>query len=217
MPDGLLDQLDEGSRRALLARMNRRTYRKGDTLFHAGDPGDSLHVIAKGHVAVRVSTRYGDVVTFTVLGPSASFGEQALLDPRAIRTASVVALDAVETHVLHRRDFDDLRTSVPAVERFMIDLLAAQVRRLSEHLLDALCLPADDRVVHRLADVADLYADDSNQATLTLKQEDLASMAGTTRPTANRVLKQLEASGLVSLSRGRIVVTDVAQLRTRAK
>jgi CRP-like cAMP-binding protein len=196
--------------------MNRRTYRKGDTLFHEGDPGDSLHVIAKGHVAVKVSTRYGDVVTLTVLGPSASFGEQALLDPRSIRTASVVALDAVETHVLHRRDFDDLRTSVPAVERFMIDLLAAQVRRLSGHLLDALCMPADDRVVHRLADVADLYAD-SNQARLALKQEDLASMAGTTRPTANRVLKLLEAAGIVSLSRGQILVTDVAELRRRAK
>ena len=114
--------------------MLRRSFRKGDTLFHEGEPGDSLHVIEKGHVAIRVSTRMGDVVTLTVLGAGASFGEQALLDPRAIRTASAITLDPVETRVLHRKDFDELRATVPVVERFLTHLLAAQVRRLSEHL-----------------------------------------------------------------------------------
>ena len=41
-------------------------------------------------------------------------------------------------------------------------------------------------------------------------------MAGTTRPTANRVLKQLEDDGIVSLSRGRTLVLDRARLDKRA-
>ena len=216
MSGGLLDQLDDADRRALLATMRPRSYRKGAILFTEGEPGDTLFVIDEGHVAIRSSTPEGDVITLTVLGPSASFGEQALLDPRAVRTASAVALDSVKTSILHRKDFDDLRAKSPAVERFLIQLLAAQVRRLSVQLLDALCMSADDRVTHRLAEVADLYADGGTEAHLTLRQDDLASIAGTTRPTANRVLKQLETAGIVRLSRGQIVVTDLERQRRRA-
>jgi len=217
MRSGLLDQLDADDRRALLATMARRTFRKNDTLFHAGDPGDTLHVVDKGHVAIRVSTRSGDVVTLTVLGPGATFGEQALLDDRSVRTASAVALDPVETRTLHRRDFEALRAASPSVERFLTQMLAGQVRRLTEQLLDALYMGADQRVMRRLADVAEVYAGERNEAELLVRQDDLASMAGTTRPTANRVLKQLESDGTVSLARGRIIVADVAELRRRAK
>lgn len=216
MGDGLLDQLDPDDRRTVLAKMPRRRFRKGDTLFHEGDPGDTLHVIEAGHVAIRVSTPLGDVVTLTVLGPRDSFGEQALLEQR-VRTASAVALDQVETRTLHRKDFDLLRATSPAVERFLIQALAAQVRRLSGHLLDALHVPADQRVVRRLAEAAELYARGGDEIVLDLKQDDLASMAGTTRPTANQVLKQLEAEGIVRLARGQITVTGLDGLRRRAR
>ncbi len=96
-------------------------------------------------------------------------------------------------------------------------MLAGQVRRLTEQLLDALYMGADQRVMRRLADVAEVYAGERNEAELLVRQDDLASMAGTTRPTANRVLKQLESDGTVSLARGRIIVADVAELRRRAK
>ena len=65
----------------MLARLNRRTYRKGVTIFHEGDPGDSLHLIEKGRVAVRASTRSGDEAILAVLGRADFFGEQALLSP----------------------------------------------------------------------------------------------------------------------------------------
>lgn len=55
--------------------------------------------------------------TSTVAGlsrPMPSFGEQALLSPAAVRTASAVALDATETSSLHRREFEGLRASTPA-------------------------------------------------------------------------------------------------------
>jgi CRP/FNR family transcriptional regulator, cyclic AMP receptor protein len=110
-----------------------------------------------------------------------------------------------------------LRTSSPTVERFLTNMLAAQVRRLTEQLLEALYVPADQRVVRRLADVAEVYAEDRNEADLALRQDDLATMAGTTRPTANRVLKQLESEGAVELARGRIAISDVAGLRRRAR
>jgi CRP-like cAMP-binding protein len=214
---GLLEVLDDVDRRSVLATMTRRSYRKGDTLYFEGDPGDSLHVLQKGHVAVKVSTPFGDVATLNVLGPGESFGELALLSGDSLRTASVIALEPVETKALHRRDFDELRRKHPAVERLLVEALAAQVQRLSGQVLDALYVPADKRVIRRMAQLAALYDDGSAVISVPVRQEDIASMAGTTRPTANRVLMSLQADGLLTLARGRTDVLDLPGLERRAR
>ena len=157
MESGLLGGLSAEEQRAVVASMVRRSYRKDETLFHEGDPGESLLIVERGRVAIRTSTPLGDVATLAILGRGDSFGEQALIDASAVRTASAVALETVEVRSLHRRQFDELRETYPSVNRLLVELLAAQVRRLSAHLLDALYLPVEQRVVRRLRDLAELY------------------------------------------------------------
>ncbi len=212
----VLGELDETERRLVLQRAVRRRFRKGDTLFFEGDPGDTLHLLAKGKVAVRVSTPMGETATLSVLGPGSCFGEQALLSGQGTRTATVVALEATETMAIQRATFEEIRSQHPAVERFLVQLLAAQVRRLSTGMLEALYLPADTRVLRRLLDTAAVYNDGSRPIRIPLTQEDLATMAGTTRPTANRALQQLEAAGHVQLGRGRVDIVDLDALARAA-
>jgi CRP/FNR family cyclic AMP-dependent transcriptional regulator len=211
---GLLSALTDDERRQVLAGTVRRKFAKGEVLFHEGDPGDSVHLIEKGHVAVRVSTALGDVSTHTVLGPGSSFGEQALLAPDARRTATAAALDPVETRVLHRDQFAALVDTHPKVALVLVELLAAQVRRLSDRLVEALFVPAETRVMRRVLDLVTVFGDG---APIAVTQEDIATMAGTTRPTANRVLKAAEDAGAVALTRGRIEVLDRDTLAARAR
>ncbi|HEX6664910.1 MAG TPA: helix-turn-helix domain-containing protein [Gaiellaceae bacterium] len=56
--------------------------------------------------------------------------------------------------------------------------------------LDALYVPAERRVLRRLPELADVYADDDGVIALT--QEELGQIAGTTRATVNRVLREQE-------------------------
>lgn len=212
--DHLFERLPEAERRALRAAARRRRFRRGDTIFHEGEAGDTLHVIDAGHVAIKVVTAMGDVVTLTVLGPGESFGEQALLAPDARRTASAVCLDEVQTIAVGGDDFEDLRHRLPAVDRFLVDVLAAQVRRLSGQLVESLHVQAETRVLRRLATLAAAFGGDPPVIPVT--QDDVASMAGTTRPTVNRALRALEAAGTVALGRGRITVLDERDLARRA-
>jgi CRP/FNR family cyclic AMP-dependent transcriptional regulator len=213
----LLATLDADDRRAVLVACTRRKFRKGDTVFHAGDPGDTLHLIVSGHAAVRVSTPLGDVATLTVLGPGESFGELALVGPTPVRSASIVAQDPLETMALHRRDFDELCRSHPSARELLVEVLVEQVRRLSGQVLDALYVPADKRVIRRLRDLAELYRTEATTVSVPVTQEDLASMAGTTRPTANRTLQELAAAGTIELGRGRIDVLDAERVAKLAR
>ena len=208
----LFNRLPDDERRALRAVTRRRRFSKGDTIFFEGDLGDSLHVIERGHVAIRVGSVRGDVTTLTVLMPGESFGEQALLDPDFRRTASAVCLDAVETLSFTKREFEDLRKRLPMVDRFLIEVLAQQVRRLSTVVMELVHVDAESRIIRRLVDLAEAYAED-DPVSIAITQDDIASMAGTTRPTANKALKAAEDAGHLELSRGRVIVHDRDALR----
>ncbi len=217
MVGSLLDDLVGVDRGDLVAASRRRKFARNDTIFYEGDPGESLHVVAKGFVAIRSTTPLGDVVTLTVLGPGESFGELALLTSEAVRTASAVALSDVETLSWQRSKVDELRASSQAFDQFLLLILAGQIQRLTAHLVEALHLPVEVRVMRRLSSLAELYDPDAETVLIPVTQEDLASMAGTTRPTANRVLKDAEADGVLALRRGRIEVLDRDLLAKRAK
>jgi len=77
-------------------------------------------------------------------------------------------------------------------------------------------VPAERRVLRRLLDLCQLYGGDGQHIVIPVTQEMLASLAGTTRPTANQVLGRLAASELVEVSRGQIVVLNRGELHRRA-
>lgn len=215
--EGLLGRLTDEDRRKVLSSTRRRRYARGEVVFHEGDLGDALHLIAKGHVAVRATTPLGDVSTFTVLGPGEVFGEGALLASDSRRTGTVVALETVETQTLSGDQFGTLRREHPEVDRFLIEVLSAQVRRLSSRLQEALFIPAETRVLRRLVELGASYRDDAGRVVIPLTQDDIASLAGTSRPTANRVLKAAEDDGILSVRRSRIEVLDPDALDRRAR
>jgi CRP-like cAMP-binding protein len=212
----LLSGLTEEQRTAVLQLTRPRRYKAKDILFHAGDDGESLHFVVSGRVAIRALTPAGDVATFAILGPGQALGEMALLRRSSQRSASATALEPVETRSLQRADFFRLCDERPAIERVMVYVLAARVDRLSNHLMDALYRSVDERIARRLLETVGHYRDNGDRIVLPLTQQDIASLAGTTRPTANIVLNELQAKGIVTLTRGKIVVDDLRKLAALA-
>jgi CRP-like cAMP-binding protein len=213
----LLRGLTGPEQQALLAAAIRRRYRRGEVLFHEGDLGDSVHLLATGRVAVRTTTPDGDSVTYAVAGPGEAFGELALLSADHRRTATVVALEDTETLALRREQFERVRTRHPGVDRMLVEILAARVRRLSAHLVEALYVPVDKRVVRRLLVLCRQYGNGGAQVALPLTQSELAEMAGATRPTVNKVLRTLENAEVIVLRRGAVHVLDRTALRSFAE
>jgi CRP/FNR family cyclic AMP-dependent transcriptional regulator len=187
----------------------RRTFSRGEVVFHEGDPGDSLHRVTRGRFAARVTTPFGDVATFALHAPGEVFGLLAVIHPDARRTATVAALEPAETFVLPASAFARIKAAHPevtvAVERLLVEMLTAS----SNRLVEALYTPMHLRVRARLRDLARIYGQTgSEQVTIPLSQEDLAGLVGTTRETVNRVLQDEQARGVVSLARRSITLLE---------
>src|SRR6476659_6561264 len=107
--------MGDAERRELQSRMRRRRFAKGEVLFHEGDPAEAVHLIVKGHVSVCMTTPRGDRVVLRVLGVGDLVGEYAIISP-APRSATVTALDSVETMTLASDEFAQLRAERPEID-----------------------------------------------------------------------------------------------------
>ena len=197
--------------RRLVAVSERRSYRRGQVVFHAGDEADALHLVTKGRYAVRATDGGGEALLLAVVAPGDAFGELALVSTGR-RTATVQALSDGETLALDRRAFEAQRTQRPAVERALVTILAERLRSLNGLLLEAYFVDAEIRVRRRLLELGEAFG-----GTIPLTQAEIAQTAGTSRATVNRVLRDEEAAGTLTLGRGRTTIADAAALANRAR
>lgn len=212
----LIDSLPPEGQRRILAAARRRRFAKGEVIFHEGDPGESLHLVAKGMVAIRITTPLGDVAIVRVIREGEFFGELALLSSGP-RNATASALEPVETLSLRRDHLTELRAVAPATADVLLTALTIEVRRLAAALVEALYLPAETRMWRRLLELTELYARGAPTNLVPLTQEELAQLAGITRPTANRALRKAEGAGALALARGRIEIMDIEWVKKRAR
>jgi CRP/FNR family transcriptional regulator, cyclic AMP receptor protein len=209
----LFDQL-VGEVRAGTVKARIRSFAKGEVVFHEDDPGDTIHLINKGLFAVRTSTSGGRSLIINVLAPGDIFGEFALFSPGGRRTSDVSALIEGETVAVER---DALRAALIARPELVEGLMSSVVVKAEStrrRLVELLSISADLRVLRALLFVNGLSQDDEP---VPLTQQDLSSLAATTRPTANRVLREEAARGTLTLSRGRVTVVDEKRLAKRAR
>jgi CRP/FNR family cyclic AMP-dependent transcriptional regulator len=211
-----LGELDEPAHALVLAVLRRRRWSKGETIYRQGELDDSLYLVERGRVAMQVGTATGHTATTAVFGPGDSFGHLALLSSRAPRTATALALQPTETGVLTRDAFNDIRERYPQIEVALLQLIAEHVSGLADQLTQAMFTPVERRLLARLVALAPAYAANHEIITVTLTQEELAAMVGTTRPTVNQILRAAEKDGLLRLARGRVELVDIPELRRRS-
>jgi CRP/FNR family cyclic AMP-dependent transcriptional regulator len=215
--ESILDAFGADERRDLLQHTRRRSFKAREVVFHEGDTGDTVHLIQSGLVVVRGTSPLGDVRTFAVLGPGDTFGEVALILPERERTATVAAVIPTRTLSLHRRDVEAVRLTVPAVDQFVALALAMTVRRLSMQLVEMQYLSVDKRLARRIVDLADSFGGLTAGTEIPFTQDDLAGLVGTTRQTANKILREYQDAGCIALSRGKTIIVDPAALADRGR
>ena len=137
----------------------------------------------------------------------------ALLLTDARRSATVEALEAGETRSVFRDDFALLQREHPGVKDVLLRLLAEQLSRSTDRVVEAHYVDAETRVRRRLLELASTY----ENGVVPLTQEDIAAMAGTSRATVNRVLREEAKLGVVALARGRTTLVDRAALESRCR
>jgi CRP/FNR family transcriptional regulator, cyclic AMP receptor protein len=199
----LLDVLGPEERHEFICHLSPRRFRRGQTVFNDGEPGNCVHLVRSGRLDVQAATASGRTITLRVVHPGEMVGELALVSTHHRRNGRVRALEPAETLVMYRHDFEELRRRHPEVDRFMIAALAERVVCASELAVEML-LPPETRVWRLLAKLAEAY----DPGLIRMSQDDIAHAAGTVRQTVNRVLRVGASQGVLVAGRGAVRILD---------
>lgn len=206
--------LDDAHLRVLAASFNTQTFERGETIFHQGSPGSVLYIIVSGQVRIFTISETGQELSVTIFRQGDFFGELALLDGEP-RSAGAVAMCRTTTLLLHRSVFLAAVNAHPPIAVAVLEAMAQRLRQSTSHAELISTSSAPQRVVRQLLVLAARYGRREANATtidLHLTQEDLASLAGTTRETVNRVLAALRDQGLIRVARAQLSVIDISAL-----
>jgi CRP/FNR family transcriptional regulator, cyclic AMP receptor protein len=210
----LFDGVPPEDLRRVLAIARRRTFKRGEVVFHQDDPADSLHLVVEGRFGIARRTTIGEDTLLAIRIRGQAFGELALVSGRE-RSATVTALEEGETLCVHRIDFDELRARHSSVDRVLVSLLARQLQRMNELLSEAFYENARRRVLRRLLELGNVD-EASGAEEIRITQEQLGALAGASRATVASVLAAERAHGTIEVKRGVTILRDRIAVTRRA-
>lgn len=203
--------LEETSLEAVIARGVVQHYRKGQILFAAGDPAESLYVVLEGLVKIYVVSEDGSELNLGHFGPGLMFGEVALADGGP-RSAFAEIGEPSNLFALARNELFVLLDEHPLLVRNYLHQLGTRIRATTDRSEDLVFRDLQGRVAKQLIGLAG----DKDAIEPIVSQQELANMVGGSRPTVNQILKHFESRGYIVVDNRRIEIRDPAALRRLA-
>ena len=182
----------------------------GQLLFRKGDEPDRFFVIVIGSAKASTPSTDGRSLVVRLLGPGDIFGEIAVLDGGA-RTADVATSEPCELLIFERTRFNRYLLDHPEMGIELLGVLARRLRLTTELLVDNVFLGVPVRLARVLIGLARNQSDISpgeRQSTIELSQQEIADMAGTSRVSINKHLREWEELGLIEINRRRVTILD---------
>ena len=170
-------------------------YARSAVIFSQGDPAADVFYMQQGSVKLSVLSRTGKEAVVAILGPGDFFGEGCLAG-QSRRMATASALDASTALAIEKPQMlEMLHTQPTLATRFLSHMLTRNIR-IEEDLVDQLFNSSEKRLARALLLLA-RYGKDDQPLRVTLSQETLAEMVGTTRSRVNFFMNKFRDLGFI--------------------
>jgi CRP-like cAMP-binding protein len=203
--------LDEAELEKVASNLQRRTYRRGEVIYHEGDIAGGLFILLKGKAKTRITLPTEKQMTFRVMGGGSSFGMVSLIDDER-RTTDAVAIERCEMAIWEKESFLEFLWSHPSVIKAALRRLAGQYRGAVRSFYDLALLNVPGRLAKTLLQYAGYRPGNEVLAGVELSLAELASLVGATRQSISKWLGFFAHEGWIGMERGTIEVLAPLEL-----
>ena len=197
---------------AIQAHRKNLTFKKGELIFHEGEPVRGIYFVYTG--TVKVHKKWGTekelIIRFAQQGEI--FGHRGL-GHEAIYPISATALEPVNACFI---DLDFFRASLKVNQDFMYGLLlffADELQESERKMRNLAHMQVKGRVAQALLTLQEKFGRTPDGfIQMMLSRQDLASLVGATYETVFRIINELAEEELIVLSGKNIAVNDAARL-----
>jgi CRP-like cAMP-binding protein len=194
--------------RAFLGRIGAgktvERYRKNQKIFGQGDVADTVFFIQKGKVKITVLSEHGKEAVVGIFGEGQFFGE-ACLRGDELRSATSHAMEECLITSITRSAMLATLSKEPKFSAFFTAYLLRRNSRIEDDLIDQLFNSSERRLARLLLLLANFGENDAKPIAVTLSQETLAEMIGTTRSRVSFFMNKFRKKGFIDYN-GKIEV-----------
>lgn len=174
------------------------TYQKNQTIFEQGDVADTVFYIRKGRIKVEVQSEQGREAVVEILGPGHFFGERCMNGHR-VQFATTRAMEESVVTEITIEAMSAMLDNDSFVSRLFITYLLKRSVRIEKEFIDHLFNSSEKRLARLLLLLATAGQNcDTRSIDLTISQETLAQMIGTTRSRVNFFMNKFRKLGFIS-------------------
>jgi CRP-like cAMP-binding protein len=203
----LFKDVDNMLLRLIAAHLQPMNLAAGDTLFEQNGDADAMYFLESGQIHVIRQYPDGDEVILATEVPYYVIGELSMLANEP-RTGKVVAVGDCDLLKLSRDDFLHLVKVTPEIAVSALDDLGKRLYKLNLRVRES----AIGNVAARVASAL-LLMDDSSQA---VSMTRLARATAMDADVVERLLKNWESKGIISLKEQKLRILDMVALQSIA-
>jgi CRP-like cAMP-binding protein len=176
---------------------------KQTILFHEGDSGEAMFLLARGRISIHKLSPEGSETVIKVLKPGEVFAEVVLFEKKFYPVTAVTLTDILVFKLLRRDLLDLLRQ-----EDFRNDFIAMLLRK-QRYFADKIQQMTNQDVTQRLrAFLLEQYGE-LEQIQIDINKKQLAAAIGATPETLSRMLQELKQQKLLTWKQGTIVISPL--------
>ena len=201
--------------RDVIARLCQgRRVAAGNELLHDGDETNDVYFIVGGKVRATIFAVSGKELAFRDLGPGELVGDLSAIDGQR-RSATVVALEESTILSMSAAAFWTILEEHRGVTRILLRELTAQIRALSDRVVEYSTLGVKNRIHAELVRLARPSESKEGEATINPAptHAEIASRISTHREAVTRELSHLATSGLLERGGGGLLVRNLPLLK----
>ncbi|MGZ5873527.1 MAG: Crp/Fnr family transcriptional regulator [Bradyrhizobium sp.] len=180
-------------------------YAKNQKIFSQGDVADAVFFIRKGKVKITVLSEHGKEAVVGIFGEGQFFGE-GCLEGGEVRTGTSHAMEECAITSISKSAMLAALGAEPKFAQFFISYLLSRNGRIEDDLIDQLFNSSERRLARLLLLLANFGKEgDAPPVPVTLSQETLAEMIGTTRSRVSFFMNNFRKKGFIDYN-GKIEV-----------
>ena len=199
---------------SLEARCRFREFPRNSAVYFPAEQADGVLLLASGRIKICSVAGDGKHSILAFIEPGELFGELALVEA-SVRGEYAEAVSRSRVLLIPREAMHDLMVELPTVSLGITKLIGLRRKRIERRLSYLLFHSNRERLVHLLLELLGQYGRTTAQGWdvgIQISHQELANIIGSSRETVTIQLGELQADGLLTTGRRRIVVTDLARL-----
>src|SRR5690554_5613435 len=207
----LFNQLDTVEIDKVVAGTTERRVRRGEVVFHRGEPCNGFHIVVYGQVKLVAVSSGGAEKVVRLLGPGESFGEALMFLGKPYILSAVALADSMLLNVDKTTLFNELAAR-PALAHKIIAALSQRLHNFVADVKSYSLHSGTQRVIGYLLQAQSTQGEDTIQ--LGVSKNVIASRLNLTPEHFSRILNELTCKGLIRVEGRAITILDGEAFRS---